>query len=49
MVPLGRYGTIDEMADATVFLASDESAYITGHVLNVDGGYLAAGIKFDDL
>ena len=49
MVPLGRYGTIDEMADAAVFLASDESAYITGHVLNVDGGYLAAGIKFDDL
>ena len=38
MVPLGRYGTIDEIADAAVFLASDESAYITGHVLNVSGG-----------
>lgn len=49
MVPMGRYGTIDEMTDAAVFLAGDESAYITGHVLNVDGGYLAAGIKFDDL
>ncbi len=49
MVPLGRYGTIDEMADAAVFLAGDDSTYITGHVLNVDGGYMAAGIRFDDL
>ncbi len=49
MVPLGRYGRVEEMTDAAVFLASDESAYITGHVLNVDGGYMAAGIKFDDL
>ncbi|HJW22933.1 MAG TPA: 3-oxoacyl-ACP reductase FabG, partial [Candidatus Limnocylindrales bacterium] len=36
--PLGRFGTPEEMADAVAFLASDEAAYITGHVLAVDGG-----------
>jgi len=37
-VPLGRMGTDAEIAAAIVFLASDEAAYITGHVLNVNGG-----------
>ena len=37
-IPLGRLATIDEVAYATAFLASDEAAYITGHILNVDGG-----------
>jgi 3-oxoacyl-[acyl-carrier protein] reductase len=36
--PLGRFGTTQEIADAVAFLASDEAAYITGHVLAVDGG-----------
>jgi 3-oxoacyl-[acyl-carrier protein] reductase len=37
-IPLGRMGTDAEVAAAIVFLASDEAAYITGHVLNVNGG-----------
>lgn len=37
-IPLGRWGSIEDVAYATAFLASDEAAYITGHVLVVDGG-----------
>ncbi len=37
-IPLKRAGTVKEVADATVFLASDMSTYITGHVLGIDGG-----------
>ena len=40
-VPLGRLGLADEVANAIVFIASDEASYITGHVLNVDGGHSA--------
>ena len=41
-IPLGRMGTARDVAAAIVFLASDEAAYITGHVLDVNGGmYLA--------
>src|ERR1700726_3584374 len=40
-VPLGRLGLSEEVADGIVFIASDEASYITGHVLNVDGGQTA--------
>ncbi|NLM27050.1 MAG: 3-oxoacyl-[acyl-carrier-protein] reductase [Clostridiaceae bacterium] len=38
MVPLKRAGTPDEVADAVCFLASDSAKYITGQVINIDGG-----------
>jgi NAD(P)-dependent dehydrogenase (short-subunit alcohol dehydrogenase family) len=37
-VVLGRIGTLEELADSVLFFASDESSYITGHTLHVDGG-----------
>lgn len=46
-VPAGRYGTPAEVAAAAVFLASEEAGYVTGHVLNVDGGFDAAGFTFE--
>jgi 3-oxoacyl-[acyl-carrier protein] reductase len=40
MIPLGRAGTDKDVANAVKFLASDEASYITGHVLNINGGML---------
>ncbi len=37
-IPLGRFGSVEDVANAIAFLASDEAAYITGQVLVVDGG-----------
>ncbi|HEX6141878.1 MAG TPA: SDR family oxidoreductase [Geminicoccaceae bacterium] len=43
-IPLGRYGTPDEVANAALFLASDESSYVSGHMIDVDGGFDAVGM-----
>ena len=47
LTPMGRYGTPEEIADAMVFLASEESGYVQGHTLNVDGGFAAAGLIYE--
>ena len=41
-VPMGRFGLAEEMAKAALFLASDESSYVTGTDFMVDGGITAA-------
>ena len=37
-IPLGSFGNVQDIADAVLFLASDEAKYITGQTLHVDGG-----------
>jgi NAD(P)-dependent dehydrogenase (short-subunit alcohol dehydrogenase family) len=46
LIPMARYGTPEDIAEAAVFLCSDESRYVQGHTLNVDGGFRAAGLMF---
>ncbi|WP_319499090.1 glucose 1-dehydrogenase [uncultured Cohaesibacter sp.] len=41
-IPLGRFGELDDLIGSVVFLASDASKYVTGQILGIDGGYLAA-------
>src|SRR6185503_20973018 len=41
VVPAGRWGTVDEVAGAACYLASDGAAYVTGHTLVIDGGWTA--------
>jgi len=43
-VPMHRYGTPEEVAAAAAFLFSADASYMTGHVLAVDGGFLAGGL-----
>jgi NAD(P)-dependent dehydrogenase (short-subunit alcohol dehydrogenase family) len=43
--PMGRFGVVDELVGAAVFLASDAASFVTGHVLSVDGGFLASGVN----
>ena len=43
--PMKRFGQIEELVGAAIFLAADASAFVTGHVLAVDGGFLASGVN----
>jgi len=43
--PLKRFGKVDELAGAAVFLASDAASYVNGEILCVDGGLLASGVN----
>lgn len=43
--PMRRFGNLDELVGAAVFLSSDAASFVTGHVLVVDGGFLASGVN----
>ena len=43
--PMKRFGKLDELGGAAVFLASEAASFVTGHVLAVDGGFLASGVN----
>jgi NAD(P)-dependent dehydrogenase (short-subunit alcohol dehydrogenase family) len=43
-IPMQRFGLPEEIARAVRFLASQDSTYVTGHTINVDGGWTVAGI-----
>ena len=43
--PMGRFGELGELVGAAVFLASPSASYVTGEILRVDGGFLAAGLS----
>jgi NAD(P)-dependent dehydrogenase (short-subunit alcohol dehydrogenase family) len=43
--PMGRFGKVEELVGAAVFLASDAASFVTGHLLVVDGGFMASGVN----
>jgi NAD(P)-dependent dehydrogenase (short-subunit alcohol dehydrogenase family) len=43
--PMKRFGKVEELIGAAVYLASDAATFVTGHVLAVDGGFLASGVN----
>jgi NAD(P)-dependent dehydrogenase (short-subunit alcohol dehydrogenase family) len=43
--PLGRFGQLDELVGAAIFLASESASFVNGHILAVDGGFMASGVN----
>ncbi len=43
--PMRRFGNLEELAGAAIFLASESASFVTGHILAVDGGFLASGVN----
>lgn len=43
--PMRRFGNVDELAGAAIFLASDAASFVTGEIITVDGGFLASGVN----
>ncbi len=44
-IPMGRFGKVEELVGAAIFLASESASYITGEVIIIDGGLLASGVN----
>jgi NAD(P)-dependent dehydrogenase (short-subunit alcohol dehydrogenase family) len=43
--PVGRFGKLNELVGAAVFLASDSTSFVTGQILVLDGGFLVSGVN----
>jgi NAD(P)-dependent dehydrogenase (short-subunit alcohol dehydrogenase family) len=43
--PMGRFGRVEELVGGAIFLASEAASFTTGHVLVIDGGFLASGVN----
>jgi NAD(P)-dependent dehydrogenase (short-subunit alcohol dehydrogenase family) len=48
-IPLGRVGSVDEVADVAAFLASDDSRYVSGSSIVVDGAYSSHLVRYEEV
>ena len=39
-IPIGRFGTVDEVANTVLFLCQNNTSYLTGQIIRIDGGFL---------